>query len=96
MRRVHRWGEGRAGGGLQGGTWAPPRLSLWPQGECGNFVRLIQPWNRTHLYVCGTGAYNPMCAYVNRGRRAQVSPAHSRPVLPAGEAAFQGSDGGLG
>ncbi|XP_033280312.1 semaphorin-3F isoform X2 [Orcinus orca] len=40
-------------------------------GECGNFVRLIQPWNRTHLYVCGTGAYNPMCTYVNRGRRAQ-------------------------
>ncbi|XP_004715293.1 semaphorin-3F [Echinops telfairi] len=43
-------------------------------GECGNFVRLIQPWNRTHLYVCGTGAYNPMCTYVNRGRRAQASP----------------------
>uniref|UniRef100_A0A8C4LVC8 Semaphorin 3F n=1 Tax=Equus asinus asinus TaxID=83772 RepID=A0A8C4LVC8_EQUAS len=41
-------------------------------GECGNFVRLIQPWNRTHLYVCGTGAYNPMCTYVNRGRRAQA------------------------
>uniref|UniRef100_A0A452VA57 Semaphorin 3F n=1 Tax=Ursus maritimus TaxID=29073 RepID=A0A452VA57_URSMA len=40
-------------------------------GECGNFVRLIQPWNRTHLYVCGTGAYNPMCTYINRGRRAQ-------------------------
>uniref|UniRef100_A0A452SWP4 Semaphorin 3F n=1 Tax=Ursus americanus TaxID=9643 RepID=A0A452SWP4_URSAM len=43
-------------------------------GECGNFVRLIQPWNRTHLYVCGTGAYNPMCTYVNRGRRAQATP----------------------
>uniref|UniRef100_A0A452FLB5 Semaphorin 3F n=1 Tax=Capra hircus TaxID=9925 RepID=A0A452FLB5_CAPHI len=43
-------------------------------GECGNFVRLIQPWNRTHLYVCGTGAYNPVCAYVNRGRRAEATP----------------------
>lgn len=42
------------------------------QGECGNFIRLIQPWNRTHLYVCGTGAYNPICAFVNRGRKAQV------------------------
>uniref|UniRef100_A0A8D2NHM3 Semaphorin 3F n=1 Tax=Zonotrichia albicollis TaxID=44394 RepID=A0A8D2NHM3_ZONAL len=41
-------------------------------GECGNFIRLIQPWNRTHLYVCGTGAYNPICAFVNRGRKAQV------------------------
>ncbi|XP_078517379.1 semaphorin-3F isoform X2 [Lissotriton helveticus] len=40
-------------------------------GECGNFIRLVQPWNRTHLYVCGTGAYNPVCTYVNRGRKAQ-------------------------
>uniref|UniRef100_A0A4W4EKD9 Semaphorin-3C n=1 Tax=Electrophorus electricus TaxID=8005 RepID=A0A4W4EKD9_ELEEL len=38
-------------------------------GECGNFVRLIEPWNRTHLYVCGTGAYNPVCTHVNRGRK---------------------------
>lgn len=44
-----------------------------PQGECGNFIRLIEPWNRTHLYVCGTGAYNPVCTYVDRGRRSQVS-----------------------
>ncbi|XP_062826175.1 semaphorin-3F isoform X1 [Anolis carolinensis] len=41
-------------------------------GECGNFIRLIQPWNRTHLYVCGTGAYNPVCTFVNRGRKAQA------------------------
>ncbi|XP_036415336.1 semaphorin-3F isoform X1 [Colossoma macropomum] len=38
-------------------------------GECGNFIRLIEPWNRTHLYVCGTGAYNPVCTYINRGRK---------------------------
>uniref|UniRef100_A0A8C1GN00 Sema domain, immunoglobulin domain (Ig), short basic domain, secreted, (semaphorin) 3Fa n=1 Tax=Cyprinus carpio TaxID=7962 RepID=A0A8C1GN00_CYPCA len=42
-------------------------------GECGNFIRLIEPWNRTHLYVCGTGAYNPICTYVDRGQRAQVN-----------------------
>lgn len=78
------------------GIWVPPRLSLWSQGECGNFVRLIQPWNRTHLYVCGTGAYNPMCTYVNRGRRAQVSPSHPHPLLPPLVATFQGSDGRMG
>ncbi|MCJ8744202.1 hypothetical protein PDJAM_G00115780 [Pangasius djambal] len=44
-------------------------------GECGNFVRLIEPWNRTHLYVCGTGAYNPVCTYINRGHRAMM-PLH--------------------
>ncbi|XP_065097046.1 semaphorin-3F [Paramisgurnus dabryanus] len=42
-------------------------------GECGNFVRLIEPWNRTHLYVCGTGAYNPVCTYVNRGRKPMTA-----------------------
>ncbi len=42
------------------------------QGECGNFIRLIEPWNRTHLYMCGTGAYNPVCTYVNRGRKPMV------------------------
>ncbi|XP_026077380.1 semaphorin-3F-like [Carassius auratus] len=42
-------------------------------GECGNFIRLIEPWNRTHLYVCGTGAYNPVCTYVNRGRKPMTA-----------------------
>ncbi|TSM36136.1 Semaphorin-3F [Bagarius yarrelli] len=41
-------------------------------GECGNFIRLIEPWNRTHLYVCGTGAYNPICTYVDRGQKSQA------------------------
>lgn len=49
-----------------------------PQGECGNFIRLIEPWNRTHLYVCGTGAYNPICTYVDRGRRSQVTKDEAR------------------
>ncbi|XP_023659911.1 semaphorin-3F-like [Paramormyrops kingsleyae] len=42
-------------------------------GECGNFIRLIEPWNRTHLYVCGTGAYNPVCTYVSRGHKPQTA-----------------------
>lgn len=46
--------------------------SLCFQTECANFIRLIEPWNRTQLYVCGTGAYNPVCTFVNRGRKPQV------------------------
>uniref|UniRef100_A0A8C6X090 Sema domain, immunoglobulin domain (Ig), short basic domain, secreted, (semaphorin) 3Ga n=1 Tax=Neogobius melanostomus TaxID=47308 RepID=A0A8C6X090_9GOBI len=42
------------------------------QGECANFVRLIEPWNRTHLYTCGTGAYQPICTFINRGWRAEA------------------------
>ncbi|TST22527.1 Semaphorin-3C [Bagarius yarrelli] len=42
-----------------------------PTHGCGNFLRVIQPFNRTHLFICGSGAYSPVCAYVNRGRRPQ-------------------------
>uniref|UniRef100_W5KI83 Semaphorin 3F n=1 Tax=Astyanax mexicanus TaxID=7994 RepID=W5KI83_ASTMX len=48
-------------------------------GECGNFIRLIEPWNRTHLYVCGTGAYNPVCTYINRGRKPMEYIFHLEP-----------------
>ncbi|NXI30939.1 SEM3C protein, partial [Sterrhoptilus dennistouni] len=34
-----------------------------PTHGCGNFVRVIQPYNRTHLYVCGSGAFSPVCVY---------------------------------
>uniref|UniRef100_A0A667XF90 Sema domain, immunoglobulin domain (Ig), short basic domain, secreted, (semaphorin) 3bl n=1 Tax=Myripristis murdjan TaxID=586833 RepID=A0A667XF90_9TELE len=42
-----------------------------PQTECANFVRLLQPFNRTHLLACGTGAFQPMCAYVYVGHRGE-------------------------
>ncbi|XP_067096370.1 sema domain, immunoglobulin domain (Ig), short basic domain, secreted, (semaphorin) 3H isoform X1 [Osmerus mordax] len=32
--------------------------------ECANFLRVLQPYNQTHLYVCGTGAFNPRCAFI--------------------------------
>ncbi|XP_074798656.1 semaphorin-3C isoform X2 [Natator depressus] len=38
---------------------------------CGNYVRVIQTFNRTHLYVCGSGAFSPVCTYLNRGRRSE-------------------------
>ncbi|KAI4888297.1 hypothetical protein NFI96_011992, partial [Prochilodus magdalenae] len=35
--------------------------------DCANFVRLLQPFNKTHVYVCGTGAYHPQCTYIDLG-----------------------------
>ncbi|XP_056453068.1 sema domain, immunoglobulin domain (Ig), short basic domain, secreted, (semaphorin) 3H isoform X2 [Gadus chalcogrammus] len=35
-----------------------------PETECGNFLRVLQPYNQTHLYVCGTGAFNPRCVFI--------------------------------
>ncbi|TNN83946.1 Semaphorin-3F [Liparis tanakae] len=61
-------------------------------GECGNFIRLIEPWNRTHLYVCGTGAYNPICTYVDRGRRSQGS--HYLQAAQSGGRASRAADYG--
>uniref|UniRef100_A0A3Q2YPI3 Sema domain, immunoglobulin domain (Ig), short basic domain, secreted, (semaphorin) 3H n=1 Tax=Hippocampus comes TaxID=109280 RepID=A0A3Q2YPI3_HIPCM len=38
-----------------------------PEMECANFLRVLQPFNKTHLYVCGTGAFNPRCAFIATG-----------------------------
>ncbi|CAJ1055494.1 semaphorin-3ab-like [Xyrichtys novacula] len=35
-----------------------------PELECANFLRVMQPFNQTHLYICGTGAFNPRCAFI--------------------------------
>ena len=50
-------------------------------------MRLIEPWNRTHLYTCGTGAYKPICTFINRGWRAEVrthtcAQTHTQTFLP--------------
>lgn len=45
------------------------------QKECNNFIRVLQPYNQTHLYVCGTGAFHPICAFLEMGKRAEVTPA---------------------
>ncbi|KAM6469619.1 semaphorin-3F-like isoform 2-T2 [Liasis olivaceus] len=41
------------------------------RGECFNYIRLMEPLNRTHLYACGTGAYHPVCILINRGWRSE-------------------------
>ncbi|XP_063064085.1 sema domain, immunoglobulin domain (Ig), short basic domain, secreted, (semaphorin) 3H [Engraulis encrasicolus] len=38
-----------------------------PELECGNFLRVLQQYNSSHLYVCGTGAFNPRCAFLHTG-----------------------------
>uniref|UniRef100_A0A452URM0 Semaphorin 3D n=1 Tax=Ursus maritimus TaxID=29073 RepID=A0A452URM0_URSMA len=35
--------------------------------ECANFIRVLQPYNKTHIYVCGTGAFHPICGYIDLG-----------------------------
>ncbi|KAI1887054.1 hypothetical protein AGOR_G00202080 [Albula goreensis] len=35
------------------------------QTQCYNHIRLLQRYNETHLYVCGTHAFRPLCAYID-------------------------------
>ncbi|KAG8142544.1 hypothetical protein E2320_005763, partial [Naja naja] len=35
--------------------------------ECANFIKVLKTYNQTHLYVCGTGAFHPMCTYIELG-----------------------------
>lgn len=34
------------------------------QTECFNHIRFLQRFNSTHLYMCGTYAFGPLCAYI--------------------------------
>ncbi|XP_017322200.3 semaphorin-3ab [Ictalurus punctatus] len=60
-------------------SWPPPSSHRdecrWAgkdvQKECSNFIKVLQPFNQTHLYACGTGAFHPACAYVEAGKRPE-------------------------
>ncbi|XP_052589621.1 semaphorin-3G [Peromyscus californicus insignis] len=68
-------------------AWPDPREVLWlpqpgqraecvqkgrdPLTECANFVRVLQPHNRTHLLACGTGAFQPICTLITVGHRGE-------------------------
>lgn len=59
-------------------------LVFFVQMECANFVRQLQPYNRTHLLACGTGAFHPMCAFIYLGHRGEVSPLNEEEVSREG------------
>ncbi|XP_053317964.1 semaphorin-3D [Spea bombifrons] len=35
--------------------------------ECANFIKVLHHYNRTHAYTCGTGAFHPLCGFVELG-----------------------------
>ncbi|MEQ2226384.1 hypothetical protein ILYODFUR_026923 [Ilyodon furcidens] len=45
------------------------------QTECYNHIRFLQRYNETHLYVCGTNAFRPLCAYIEGRDRCPYDPA---------------------
>uniref|UniRef100_A0A671WS08 Semaphorin-3C n=1 Tax=Sparus aurata TaxID=8175 RepID=A0A671WS08_SPAAU len=70
-----------------------------PTHGCGNFIRVVQPYNRTHLFMCGSGAYSPVCVYINRGRRPEATPWNNlsyKPVSNSPDFLFSLTESGKG
>ncbi|NWW69883.1 SEM3D protein, partial [Climacteris rufus] len=49
--------------------------------ECANFIRLLQPFNQSHVFACGTGSYQPVCAFIQLGARGKQGPRAPRMQL---------------
>ncbi|KAG7216342.1 hypothetical protein INR49_021746 [Caranx melampygus] len=53
--------------------------------ECFNHIRFLQRFNSTHLYMCGTHAFKPLCAYIEEERFVMSSqPEEGREKCPYG------------
>ncbi|KAI3363223.1 hypothetical protein L3Q82_011857 [Scortum barcoo] len=53
--------------------------------ECFNHIRFLQRFNSTHLYMCGTHAFRPLCAYIDEERFVMSSqPEEGRNKCPYG------------
>lgn len=74
----------------------PPRLCCHPvnvpcvpsQTDCFNYVRFLQSYNSSHLYACGTYAFQPKCTYIVSGgpktRGSPIPPALRGGPVPRG------------
>lgn len=53
--------------------------------ECFNHIRLLQRFNSTHLYMCGTHAFSPLCAYIDEQKfEISAPPEEGRDKCPYG------------
>ncbi|XP_061138388.1 semaphorin-4B-like [Syngnathus typhle] len=48
--------------------------------DCFNYIKILLRVNGTHLYVCGTFAFSPICAYVNTANFSLVR-SHSGEIV---------------
>lgn len=53
--------------------------------ECFNHIRLLQRFNSTHLFVCGTHAFSPLCTFISEERfEMSAPPEDGRDKCPYG------------
>nr|XP_046216609.1 semaphorin-4G-like [Oncorhynchus gorbuscha] len=48
--------------------------------ECYNHIRFLQRFNSTHLYMCGTHAFKPLCAYIVSNLQYSTQPTHTHRI----------------
>lgn len=63
-------------------------LSSYSQLECGNFVRVLHNYNHTHLYACGTGAFHPICAFIEISGRREVESGRTHTLTHTAHTAY--------
>lgn len=39
--------------------------------ECANYIKVLQHYNQSHLLVCGSGAFSPLCTFIRLGHTGQ-------------------------
>ncbi|XP_067899417.1 semaphorin-4B-like isoform X2 [Heterodontus francisci] len=54
--------------------------------ECNNFIRVLQYLNDTHIFTCGTFAFNPQCAYIKVSDFELVKADNRKVILESGKA----------
>ncbi|XP_051557152.1 semaphorin-4B-like [Myxocyprinus asiaticus] len=55
-----------------------------PQTDCFNYIKILLPLNNTHLYVCGTYAFSPTCAYINISSFSLERDEHGEHIMEDG------------
>ncbi|XP_032413717.1 semaphorin-4B-like [Xiphophorus hellerii] len=71
-------------------TWSPSKVDRGdcaykvqdPKVDCQNFVHVVQRVNSTHLYVCGSNAYNPQQAFIDMELLSVVQQDEARGRCP--------------
>ncbi|XP_078087322.1 semaphorin-4B-like [Mustelus asterias] len=54
--------------------------------ECNNFIRVLQYLNDTHIFMCGTFAFNPKCTYIKASEFELVKDDKGEVILESGKA----------
>lgn len=73
-------------------TWSTPETKRGecifkgkdPQTDCFNYIKILLRLNSTHLFVCGTYAFSPICTYINISSFSLEADEKGEPIMEDG------------